>query len=87
MIIDNPHVMRQLIEETKPYFTHPGAEEIYTTKSQEMDAYAKRFGELADQVWQNEYLNSKAEPEVEKTERRSVSQHSGRVQRDSRSAV
>jgi len=87
MIIDNPHVMRELIEETKPFFTHPGAEEIYTTKSQEMDAYAKHFGKLADQVWQNEYLNSKAEPEVEKTERRSVSQHLGGVQRDSRSAV
>jgi len=87
MIIDNPHVMRELIEETKPFFTHPGAEEIYTKKSQEMDAYAERFGELADQVWQNEYLNGKAEPEVEKTETKSVSQHLGRVQRDSRSAV
>ena len=87
MIIDNPHVMRELIEETKPFFTHPGAEEIYTTKSQEMDAYAERFGELADRVWQNEYLNPKAEPEVEKTETRSVSQHLGGVQRDSRSAV
>jgi len=87
MIIDNPHVMRELIEETKPYFTHPGAEEIYTTKSQEMDAYAKRFGELADQVWQNEYLNSKAEPEAQKTETRSMSQHLGGVQRDSRGAV
>jgi len=87
MIIDNPHVMRELIEETKPYFTHPGAEEIYTTKSQEMDAHAERFGKLADQVWQNEYLNPKAKPEVQKTERRNVSQHLGGVQRDSRSAV
>jgi hypothetical protein len=87
MIIDNPHVMRELIEETKPYFTHPGAEEIYTTKRHEMDTYAKRFGELADQVWQNEYLNPKAEPEVEKTERRSVSQHSGGVHGDLTSAV
>src|SRR5512139_1584261 len=33
MIIDNPHVMRELIDETQPYFTHPGAEEIYTEKS------------------------------------------------------
>jgi len=87
MIIDNPHVMRELIDETKPYFTHPGAEEIYTTKSHQMDAYAKHFGKLADQVWQNEYLNAKGEPEVQKTETRSVSQHLGRVQRDSRSAV
>lgn len=56
MIIDNPHVMRGLIEEIRPYFTHPGAEEIYTTRSHEMDAYARHFSELADPVWQNEYI-------------------------------
>ena len=48
---------------------------------------AKRFGKLADQVWQNEYLNPRAEPEVQKTDVRTVSQHLGRVQRDSRSVV
>jgi len=52
-----------------------------------MDAYAKHFGKIVDRVWQNENLNGKAEPEVEKTERRSVSQHLEEVQRDSRSAV
>ena len=69
MIIDNPHVMRELIEETNPYFTHPGADEIYTTKSHEMDAYAEHFAELADRVWQNEYTNGQVEPEIQKTER------------------
>jgi MoaA/NifB/PqqE/SkfB family radical SAM enzyme len=57
MIIDNPHVMRDLIEETKPYFTHPGGEEIYTTKSHELDAYAQDFGQLADRIWESEYLH------------------------------
>jgi len=61
MIIDNPHVMRELIKETKPRFTHPGAEEIYTKKSQEMDAYAEHFAELADTVWQNEYIKGQDE--------------------------
>lgn len=55
MIIDNPHAMRELIEETQPYFTHPGAEEIYTVRSSEMDAYAARFGEFADRIWEQEY--------------------------------
>ncbi len=55
MIIDNPHVLRELIAETHPYFTHPGAEEIYTVKSRQMDEYARRWGELADKVWQTEY--------------------------------
>jgi len=56
MIIDNPHVMREVIAETGPYFTHPGAEEIYTTLSEDMDQYAERFGRFADTVWNNEYV-------------------------------
>ncbi len=55
MIIDNPHVLREVIQENHPYFTHPGAEEIYTVKSNQMDEYAARWGKLADEVWENEY--------------------------------
>ena len=87
MIIDNPHVMRELIEETKPYFTHPGAEEIYATKSQEMDAYAERFAKLADRVWQNEYVKGNKELRGQEMERRSDSRDLGGVQRDLTSAV
>ena len=68
MIIDNPHVMRELIEETNPYFTHLGAEEIYTTKSHEMDAYAEHFAELADRVWQNEYIDEQTKSRIKKRE-------------------
>ncbi len=56
MIIDNPHIYREVIEETKPYFTHPGADEVVTTMKEEMDAYAARFAVLADKVWREEYL-------------------------------
>ena len=55
MIIDNPHVMRQVIEEIKPRFTHPGAEEIYTAKKEQMDAYAAKWGELAEQLWREDH--------------------------------
>jgi MoaA/NifB/PqqE/SkfB family radical SAM enzyme len=58
MIIDNPHVMREIIEEVKPYFTHPGAEEIYTEKSKEMDEYAERYAAFADKIWEEEYLKN-----------------------------
>jgi hypothetical protein len=68
MIIDNPHVMRELIEETKPYFTHPGAEEIYTKKSHEMDGYAERFAQFADRVWENEYIKGQARPSIQEAE-------------------
>jgi len=56
MIIDNPERYREVIEETHPYFTHPGAEEVVTTMKDEMDAYAARFAELADRIWKEEYL-------------------------------
>jgi hypothetical protein len=69
MIIDNPHVMRELVEEIKPYFTHPGAEEIYTTRSHQIDAYAKNFAELADPVWQNEYTKSQDKLSNKETKR------------------
>jgi macrodomain Ter protein organizer (MatP/YcbG family) len=55
MIIDNPQVMREVISETNPRFTHPGAEEIYTRKKSFMDQYAANWGKLADIVWAEEY--------------------------------
>jgi MoaA/NifB/PqqE/SkfB family radical SAM enzyme len=61
MIIDNPHIFREVIAEAKPYFTHKGAEEIVTTMKEEIDAYAARFATFADRVWREEYLN---EPSV-----------------------
>jgi len=57
MIIDNPHIYREIIEKTKPYFTHKGAEEVVTRMKDELDAYAARFGVFADKVWREEYLN------------------------------
>ena len=57
MIIDNPHVYREVIEESGAYFTHPGAEEVVTDMARDMDEYAARFGTLAEKVWQEEYLN------------------------------
>lgn len=56
MIIDNPHVLREIINEAKPYYTHRGAEEIFTGKAAEMDAYAARYAVLADRIWEEEYL-------------------------------
>ena len=57
MIIDNPHVMREVIGKNHPYFTHPGAEEIYTFCSKYMDSYAEKYAQLAERVWKEEYLS------------------------------
>ena len=56
MIIDNPRVFREVIEESKPYFTHKGAEEIVTQMKDDIDAYAARYGAFADRIWREEYL-------------------------------
>jgi len=81
MIVDNPHVMREVIEQTKPRFTHPGAEEIYTTKKDQMDAYAARWGELADRVWKNDYLNRQSDEDSSTTN--DVSGENGKRERPS----
>lgn len=59
MIIDNPHIFREVIEESKPYFTHKGAEEVVTKLRNEIDEYAARYAALADKIWEEEYLNLK----------------------------
>ncbi len=53
---DNPHIYREIIEETKPYFTHKGAEEVVTQMKEGLDEYTARFGVFADRVWWEEYL-------------------------------
>ena len=60
MIIDNPHIFREVIEESGAYFTHPGAEEIVTDMAKDMDDHADRFGVYADKVWQEEYMSERA---------------------------
>ena len=64
MIIDNPHVMREIIDKIKPYFTHEGADEIYTKLKDKMDEYAERYGILADRIWKEEYGEGKKKPDI-----------------------
>jgi len=61
MIIDNPHVMREVVEKTNARYTHPGAEEIYTVNKERMDAYASRWGKYADRIWREEYIEGRLE--------------------------
>ena len=63
MIIDNPHIFRNVIAETKPYFTHKGAEEIVTQMKDDIDVYAARYGVFADRIWREEYLNERSVPQ------------------------
>jgi hypothetical protein len=60
MIIDNPRIYREVIEECGAYFTHPGAEEVVTDMARDMDEYAAEFGDYADRIWQEEYVSQRA---------------------------
>jgi len=57
-IIDNPQVMREVIAKNHPCFTHPGAEEIYGNRTEDMDRYANTYAGLADTVWREQYQDT-----------------------------
>jgi len=48
IVIDKPQTSRKVIAQYKPYFTHEGAELIYTELADEMNEYAMEFGVIAD---------------------------------------
>jgi len=55
MIIDNPHVLRELVSEENPEPTHPGAEQVLARLAPELDNYASCFKAVADKVWERDY--------------------------------
>lgn len=50
MIIGDLPIYIEIIAETKPYFTHKGAEEVVTKMKEEIDKHASRYGLLAEKV-------------------------------------
>lgn len=55
MLIDHPENGREFFESEGAYPTHEGAEEIFTGLADQMDRYARSYGEIADQVWEEEF--------------------------------
>ena len=51
MIIDQPHVYRDVCKMPGVYFTHQGAENIVEQFSVQIDEYAASYGELAEKAW------------------------------------
>jgi MoaA/NifB/PqqE/SkfB family radical SAM enzyme len=62
MLIDEPCIGREMALKYAGYFTHPGAETLFTELSGQIDYYAEQYGEIADEVW--EELNASAEQSV-----------------------
>ncbi len=55
MLIDHPDYGREFFASEGAYPTHEGAETIFTTLADRMDDYARRYGEIADPVWAQEF--------------------------------
>ncbi len=64
MVIDHPHILREVVSQSRAHPTHPGAEAILTQFADDLDRYAGVYGKLADALW------SEQSPESAPLERR-----------------
>ncbi len=55
MIIDHPHVLRELVAEYGPHATHPEAEGILDILVEDLDAYSAEYAAISDPVWESQY--------------------------------
>jgi hypothetical protein len=52
MLIDHPHQGRDLSLNYAAYFTHPGAQGLFTDLAPHIDQYAEEYRKIADTHWQ-----------------------------------
>jgi hypothetical protein len=52
MLIDQPHQGRDLALNYASYFTHPGAQGLFTDLAPQIDRYAEEYGTIVDAHWQ-----------------------------------
>ena len=55
MIIDTPHILRQVVEEFNARPTCDGADEIITDLAEQLDRYSAEYQKLADPAWEKEW--------------------------------
>lgn len=54
MIIDNPHVFREVVRACGAHPTHDGAEDVLCKITEELDDYGRRVRALYDPIWERE---------------------------------
>jgi hypothetical protein len=52
MLIDEPHVIRDIVRSTGARPTHPGADDLITSYAEAIDDYSAGFKTIADAAWQ-----------------------------------
>jgi hypothetical protein len=60
MIIDAPHVLRDVVTEFDAHPTCDGAEEIITKFADNLDGYAEEYARYADAAWEKESKKDEA---------------------------
>jgi MoaA/NifB/PqqE/SkfB family radical SAM enzyme len=58
-ILDHPEVLQEIVNEFRPYPTHPGAEMLVNELHQPLIQYAQEAAKLMDPVWEEEYQGNK----------------------------
>jgi hypothetical protein len=62
LLIDHPQRGREFALQHAKYFTHEGAEQLFTDFAQAIDDYAKAYGEIAEAAWEEKIENQNRQP-------------------------
>jgi MoaA/NifB/PqqE/SkfB family radical SAM enzyme len=54
MIIDNPHIYRDVVRKCCAYPTHDGADDVFTKIQDQLDSYGAKLRALYDPIWEQE---------------------------------
>lgn len=60
MIIDNPHILREVVAKHGAHPTHESADCVTTVLAGALDEYAEAYGRIADVAWEKEYPQARA---------------------------
>jgi MoaA/NifB/PqqE/SkfB family radical SAM enzyme len=62
LLIDHPEDGREFALRHAGYFTHEGAEQLFTEFAQAIDRYAEAYGEIAEEAWREKIRNQSPKP-------------------------
>ncbi len=62
LLIDHPQQGREIALQHAKYFTHEGAEHLFTDFAQSIDAYAENYGEIAEAAWKQRIESRDVQP-------------------------
>jgi hypothetical protein len=60
--MDHPQQGREFALQLAKYFTHEGAEQLFTDFAQAIDDYAKAYGEIAEAAWKEKIEGQRSQP-------------------------